>query len=176
MYYPLSIFSYTSQEYASLIHNALGKGAQHALLMYSEWFRSGKIEGNHPAFLNAQALYREICSLTDCSYPAVNASHQEGGTGKFLLKTKDQLEIESVIIPMQAGSTLCVSSQLGCKMGCSFCETGRMGLLRNLAVSEIVSQAFIAKFVLKTPIRNIVLWEWESLLIIMTMLWGPSAF
>ena len=59
------------------------------------------------------------------------------------------LETESVIIPMTSfgGSTwftLCVSSQVGCRMGCTFCETGRMGLLKNLSAGEIVRQRLVA--------------------------------
>ena len=60
------------------------------------------------------------------------------------------LETESVIIPMSsyrgsAWSTLCVSSQVGCRMGCTFCETGRMGLLRQLTGAEIVRQRLVAR-------------------------------
>ncbi|MGH7787978.1 MAG: 23S rRNA (adenine(2503)-C(2))-methyltransferase RlmN [Candidatus Binatia bacterium] len=60
------------------------------------------------------------------------------------------LETESVIIPMHSyrGSrwhTLCVSSQVGCRMGCTFCETARMGLVRNLTAAEIVSQFLVAR-------------------------------
>lgn len=57
---------------------------------------------------------------------------------------------------MQAGGTLCVSSQVGCRLGCAFCETGRMGLLRNLTPAEIISQVYIAKHHLKFNMRNIV--------------------
>jgi 23S rRNA (adenine2503-C2)-methyltransferase len=60
------------------------------------------------------------------------------------------LQTESVIIPMHSyrGSrwhTLCVSSQVGCRMGCTFCETARMGLLRNLTAAEIVNQFLVAR-------------------------------
>lgn len=71
-------------------------------------------------------------------------------------QTADQLEIESVLIPMQAGGTLCLSSQVGCRMGCTFCETGRMGLLRNLTTQEIVTQLFVARFILGFQVRNLV--------------------
>ncbi len=151
-----SIFSYSSLEFASLIRNCLGKGYQHALLIYQEWFRSGKITGNHPAFSNAQALLQQMRQVIDCTTLALVAERQDGNTGKFLLKTHDQLEIESVLIPMQAGGTLCVSSQVGCRMGCAFCETGRMGLLRNLTTAEIVNQLFIARFILGFQVRNLV--------------------
>ncbi len=149
----------------------LGKGAQHALLIYQEWFRTGLLLGQHPAFANAKKLFDTICSSVDWTIPALNLvhrplnsrdlgddvlKHQEGNTTKFLIKTQDQLDIESVIIPMQAGGTLCLSSQVGCRMGCTFCETGRMGLIRHLTVSEIVSQVFIARFILKASVRNLV--------------------
>ncbi len=151
-----SIFSYTSQEFASLIREKLGKGYQHALLAYQEWFRTGQLTGKNPAFLNAQGLLQAIEQLIDFSLPSLVGERQDGHTGKFLLKTSDQLEIESVLIPMQAGGTLCISSQVGCRMGCTFCETGRMGLLRNLTTSEIVSQLFVARFVMGFNVRNLV--------------------
>jgi 23S rRNA (adenine2503-C2)-methyltransferase len=72
------------------------------------------------------------------------------GVRKFCLNVgPGSLETESVIIPMRShrGSewnTLCVSSQVGCRMGCTFCETGRMGLLRNLEAHEIVLQRLAA--------------------------------
>ncbi|MEQ8280232.1 MAG: 23S rRNA (adenine(2503)-C(2))-methyltransferase RlmN [Deltaproteobacteria bacterium] len=80
-----------------------------------------------------------------------------GTTIKAVLKTHDDLEIECVRIPMGGGRyTLCVSSQVGCKLACAFCETGRMGLLRNLSVSEIVAQVVVAQTALGWPIKNIV--------------------
>lgn len=152
----VSILSQTCDSFASFICSQLGKGYVHASLLYQEWFRTGKITHTHPAFNNAKQLFQDIQALTETSLLPVIDLRQDGQTGKFLLKTQDQLEIESVLIPMQAGGTLCVSSQVGCRMRCSFCETGRMGLLRNLTAAEIVTQLFVARFILKCQIRNIV--------------------
>ena len=59
--------------------------------------------------------------------------------------------------PGAGGSwSLCISSQVGCRMGCAFCETGKMGLLRNLDVAEIVSQVFHARVTLQLRIANVV--------------------
>ena len=63
---------------------------------------------------------------------------------KFLLKLHDGQMIESVLMPEKTRVTLCLSSQVGCKRACSFCHTGRMGLIRNLSTAEIVSQLIIA--------------------------------
>lgn len=152
----VSIFSHPSKEFAALIKQYLGKGYQHALLLYQEWYRTGQLKGDHPAFANAQNLLQGMLRLIDCQTLALNATRDDGQTGKYLLKTADQLEIESVLIPMQAGGTLCLSSQVGCRMGCAFCETGRMGLLRNLSVQEIVNQLFVARFILGFQVRNLV--------------------
>ncbi|MBA3721369.1 MAG: 23S rRNA (adenine(2503)-C(2))-methyltransferase RlmN [Parachlamydiaceae bacterium] len=152
----ISILTHTRDSFANLIYQKLGKGYEHASIIYQEWYRQGQITGHHPAFKNAKNLLNDIVALTDFSYLSCANSTQEGQTGKFLLKTTDGMEIESVIIPMQAGNTLCVSSQVGCRMGCSFCETGRMGLLRHLEANEIVSQLFVAKFLFRATIRNIV--------------------
>ncbi len=80
-----------------------------------------------------------------------------GVTSKVVLRLDDGLEVEAVSIPMGHGRvTLCVSSQVGCKMGCTFCETGRMGLLRHLRTEEIVGQLLVAQHHLGWPVRNIV--------------------
>jgi 23S rRNA (adenine2503-C2)-methyltransferase len=91
----------------------------------------------------------------------IGAVIEEGATRKFTLRLADGRETESVILPMRSrvgrlSHTLCLSSQVGCAMGCAFCETARMGLLRGLSPAEIVSQWFIARHVLGAPVRNIV--------------------
>jgi 23S rRNA (adenine2503-C2)-methyltransferase len=85
------------------------------------------------------------------------------GTAKLLIKLeKDGLEIESVIIPWddRSKSTLCISSQVGCKQACTFCATGRMGKLRNLSTGEILAQMHWANKVIRLqemhPVDNIV--------------------
>lgn len=152
----IPITSLTHQEFTQQIFSVLGKGHIHAGMMYEEFFRTGIILGNDPAFKNAKSLFEDIHRMIDFSMPSLIEEKSDGVTGKVLLRTIDHFEIESVLIPMQAGGTLCVSSQVGCRMGCAFCETGRMGLLRNLTTAEIVSQVFIARHVLHFDFRNIV--------------------
>lgn len=134
----------------------MGKGALHAGLVYEQILRSGTVDRSLPAFANAQALIDSILEVTEISVPTGKKEACDGKTGKFLLTTPDSLEIETVVIPMQSGDTLCVSSQIGCRMGCSFCETGRMGLLRNLSASEITGQVFYALHTKQVRVRSIV--------------------
>lgn len=85
---------------------------------------------------------------------------QDGGVTKFAQRRADGLEIESVIIPMwRAGSrwtTLCVSSQVGCAMGCTFCETAQLGRLADLSATEIVGQVVAARHEFGADVRNVV--------------------
>ena len=67
------------------------------------------------------------------------------GTRKWLMRTPDGQEIETVFIPESDRGTLCVSSQVGCTLSCSFCHTGTMKLVRNLTPREIVGQVMVAR-------------------------------
>ncbi len=66
-------------------------------------------------------------------------------TQKWLLKFADAQEVESVFIPDHPRGTLCVSSQVGCTLACTFCHTGTQRLVRNLATSEIITQLLVAR-------------------------------
>ena len=65
------------------------------------------------------------------------------GTVKWLLKLKDGSEIETVYIPQDDRGTVCLSSQVGCTLNCSFCHTGTQALVRNLTSGEIIGQLMI---------------------------------
>ena len=81
------------------------------------------------------------------------------GTRKFLFELTDGNRIESVLIPEKSRITLCLSTQVGCALGCRFCLTGKTGFKRDLTVSEIVNQILAARENLPhgTSITNIVL-------------------
>jgi 23S rRNA (adenine2503-C2)-methyltransferase len=72
-------------------------------------------------------------------------ARSDDDTRKLLLALSDNRQIESVIIPTEGRTTLCVSSQAGCGMGCAFCATARMGLHRNLTAGEILGQIVAAE-------------------------------
>jgi 23S rRNA (adenine2503-C2)-methyltransferase len=106
------------------------------------------------------------------------------GTRKYLWRLRDGEAIESVLIPSGTRRTLCISSQAGCALGCSFCATGRMGFRRNLSVFEIAGQ--IREIVLRDPAEkptNIVfmgmgepLLNWPSVDATLTILNRPEGF
>lgn len=105
------------------------------------------------------------------------------GTEKFLFELKDKKTIESVYIPSEDRRTLCISTQVGCRMGCRFCLTARQGLLRNLTPSEIVSQVLHVQQLLDVRMTNIVMMgmgepfdNYENVLDTIDILKSPWAF
>lgn len=79
------------------------------------------------------------------------------GTIKYLFKMNDGEYVESVLMKYHHGNSICISTQVGCKMGCTFCATGQGGFKRNLTASEILSQVQSASIDSGEKISNIVL-------------------
>ena len=84
----------------------------------------------------------------------------QDGSRKLLLRLRDGLQIETVVIPEKDHFTLCISSQVGCSQGCRFCLTAQGGLVRNLSTAEIISQVRDVQLQLQLagdrPLTNIV--------------------
>jgi 23S rRNA (adenine2503-C2)-methyltransferase len=86
-------------------------------------------------------LRSSLASAFHLSTPEVLRQERSAdGTAKFLLRLEDGQLIESVFIPDTPANTFCLSTQVGCAMGCGFCLTGKMGIVRNLTAGEIVGQ------------------------------------
>lgn len=98
----------------------------------------------------------ELLELHFAHFTTTLAAEQRSkdGTVKLLLKLQDGHEIEAVIMKHTGRNTLCVSSQVGCQMGCTFCATGTMGIIADLWSGEILEQLAFANTV--APIRNVV--------------------
>ena len=76
---------------------------------------------------------------------------------KFLFKLQDDNKIEAVLMKHDYGNSLCISTQVGCNMGCHFCESGRLKKVRNLDASEMVLQILMVEECLKIRISHLVL-------------------
>lgn len=99
---------------------------------------------------------RTELDATACISEFIKPVVEEGGDGvrKYLFTLVDGESVESVLIPDEGRNTLCISTQVGCAMGCEFCLTGTFRLKRNLATAEIVNQVCAVKK--DAEIRNIV--------------------
>ena len=85
-----------------------------------------------------------MAEIFEAGLPEVLGEKAAGdGTRKFLLGLRDGRRIEAVYIPDGERRTVCLSSQVGCAIGCPFCLTGKMGLSRNLTAGEILGQLFV---------------------------------
>jgi 23S rRNA (adenine2503-C2)-methyltransferase len=142
---------YTANEFAERMHTICGRGKLQAVALYQGYIREGKIRDDLPEFWNAPRLYEQMTqAIHQHIDPVVQVCSEDRAT-KFLMETHDGFFIESVIMTMHCRKSLCLSSQIGCRMACAFCKTGQMGIKRNLTPEEIVQQMFAAQHLLKTP-------------------------
>ena len=106
-----------------------------------------KGERNFSQMSNLSKNYRELLSenfILDVP-KVISKQCSKDGTRKYLLQLAGGHEVEAVYIPEEGRGTLCVSSQVGCTLTCSFCHTGTQKLVRNLTPGEIVGQVLIAR-------------------------------
>ena len=88
-----------------------------------------------------RAKLKEKCRLTALTAEKVQVS-QADGTSKFLFRLYDGNLIESVLMKYHHGNSVCISSQVGCNMGCRFCASTLDGMVRNLTPSEMLDQIY----------------------------------
>lgn len=91
-----------------------------------------------------------------CNYNIIERQVSKDGTVKYLFDILDENAIETVLMTYKHGKTICVSSQVGCKMGCKFCASTGIAFIRNLTSGEIVEQLLAVQKDLNIKISNIV--------------------
>lgn len=92
----------------------------------------------------------------ECSIELAGEQVSKDGTKKYLFSLRDGNRIETVLIPEKTRNTLCISSQVGCALACTFCLTGTVGKIRNLSPSEIVEQYILVNRYCGDSVTNIV--------------------
>ncbi len=93
----------------------------------------------------SKSLRTQLSELAEIKSPEVVEQQKSAdGTRKWLVQLDKDNCVETVFIPEDGRGTLCISSQIGCALNCSFCATGKQGFNRNLSVSEIISQIWVA--------------------------------
>ncbi|MEJ2716455.1 MAG: 23S rRNA (adenine(2503)-C(2))-methyltransferase RlmN [Deltaproteobacteria bacterium] len=111
-----------------------------------KWIHQGLTESFQSMTNLSKSFREEISTRALIQFPEVlKILESNDGTTKFLLGLRDGCAIESVLIPGDDHDTLCISTQVGCSMGCRICRTARRGLVRNLTAGEIVSQLLVIR-------------------------------
>jgi 23S rRNA (adenine2503-C2)-methyltransferase len=123
-----------------------------------KWIHQGLSDSFDGMTNLSKTLREELSVKARIACPTVeDVRTSEDGTIKFLLRLDDGSRVETVLIPGEDHDTLCVSTQVGCAMGCRICRTAKMGFIRNLSAGEVVSQLLtVRRQVPESRISNIV--------------------
>ncbi len=110
----------------------------------------------------SKSLRDKLTTVAEVRFPEISYEKvSQDGTIKWLVRLFEGNNIEMVFIPDRDRGTLCVSSQVGCGLNCSFCSTGKQGFNRNLSLAEIIGQVFLARNRLRVlnanPLTNVVM-------------------
>jgi 23S rRNA (adenine2503-C2)-methyltransferase len=153
----MNLLGLTCDEVVGEVRRRYGRGPYHGEALYRAFYTFGRFDiGKLPEFAASPSLAEKV--RADLSFRLPQRVRQETleGVTKLVFRLADGLEIESVVVPMARHMTLCISSQVGCRMGCRFCQTGQMGLVRHLEADEIVAQVYAVKVLMGLDVRNVV--------------------
>jgi 23S rRNA (adenine2503-C2)-methyltransferase len=151
-----NFFGLTARDLESLI-GAIGNERYRARQLFQWVYQKGVFDFSAMTDIS-KSLRTLYASMFDMTLPLLEeVLPSRDGSTKFGLLMQDGRLIESVLIPEENRTTLCLSCQVGCRMGCRFCVTGRIGFIRNLSVSEIVTQVVrVKEYISPQRITNIV--------------------
>jgi 23S rRNA (adenine2503-C2)-methyltransferase len=153
----LNLLALTCGELTEEFHRRHGRGLFHAAALYLAFYRDPRLDiGKLPELAASGNLADEIQADLSVRLPEMVRQETQDAVTKLVFRLTDGLEIESVVIPTANRLTLCVSTQVGCRMGCRFCRTGHMGFQRNLQADEIVAQVYTVKVLMGLTVRNVV--------------------
>jgi 23S rRNA (adenine2503-C2)-methyltransferase len=133
-------FDYERSELAEIFRPSF-RATQIYKSVYQHWIDDFESMTDLP-----KAARAELAKEWDIKLPAVHRRFDSvDGTKRYLVRLNDGEFAETVFIPEESRNTVCISSQIGCALACTFCLTGQLGLTRNLSAGEILTQALIAQ-------------------------------
>ncbi len=126
-------------------------------LQVFEWLYQHKVN----SFLEMTNIKKEIQEKLEKDFSfrmiSIQKKQEDKGTKKYLFKLFDGNFVEAVLMEHDYGKSICVSSEVGCNMGCAFCESGRLKKVRNLESFEMVQQILLVEEDIKTRISSVVI-------------------
>jgi 23S rRNA (adenine2503-C2)-methyltransferase len=139
-----NFFEFTIHDLEDAI-GALGNEKFRARQLYKWVYNKGVLDFNEMTNIS-KSLRLVFGEMFHTGLPEIkDVLHSRDGSIKFGFATSEGRIMESVLIPEKDRNTFCVSSQIGCRMGCKFCITGKIGFVRNLSAAEMVGQIMAAK-------------------------------
>jgi len=149
-----AVISTTQQPRVNLLGLSLRQMEQYFLEMGEKKFRAQQVlKWIHHAGVTdisemtnlGKALREKLQAVAEVRPPEIVSQHDSSdGTRKWVIRVDGGGLVESVLIPESGRATLCVSSQVGCSLDCSFCSTGKQGFQRDLSAAEIIGQVWLA--------------------------------
>jgi 23S rRNA (adenine2503-C2)-methyltransferase len=139
----LNLLGLTHEKMIQFLESLGEKSFRAAQIM--KWIHLGGVDDFQEMSNISKSLRDKLTEVAEISVPEVTYKEfSKDGTRKWVLKLDQDNSIETVFIPTDGRGTLCVSSQVGCVLDCSFCSTGKQGFRRNLTAAEIVAQVWVA--------------------------------
>jgi len=139
----INLLDYNHQQMRALFIEMDEKPFRAAQVM--QWIHQAGFDTFEQMTNLGKTLRERLAAIAEIRLPEVVTCQQsQDGTHKWLLKLACGNSIEMVFIPEAKRGTLCVSSQVGCALNCSFCSTGKQGFNRNLTTAEIIGQVWLA--------------------------------
>ncbi len=136
---------------------ALGEPSFRAKQLF-DWLHNKRIERLSEATNLPLGLREKLTQHFSLDYPSIElVQTDKDTTEKFLLRLSDGNAIESVLMHHRHGDSLCISTQVGCRMGCTFCASAKAGFVRNMTVGELLSQVYLIASRCEKPPRHLVL-------------------
>ena len=151
----MNILSFTPTELKTLM-GEIGEPSYRAGQIFSQLHKGIALE----EMTNVGKATREkLCAVVDCSFPKIKRKLVSAidGTVKYLFSLSDGNCIESVVMKYEHGYTICISSQVGCRMGCKFCASTIAGRVRDLEAGELLGQIIASQRDMGIRISNVVM-------------------
>lgn len=153
----LNILALTYDGLCRELGDRYGRGDYHASAIFKELYvnLNGAVD-RAPAVVASRGLSEDLRRDLWFDPGTMVQEQRQDGITKFVIRLHDGETVESVVLSMVTHQTVCVSSQVGCRMGCRFCVTAKAGLRRNLTADEIVGQVWVARRRYGSHVRNVV--------------------
>ena len=151
----MNIYSMTIQELENYFEN-MNEKKYKAKQIY-DWLYKKRVENFDEMSNVKKTVIQKLKQDFKLQKPKILKIQHAKDVHKYLFELEDKNKVEAVLMNHDYGNSLCVSTQVGCNMGCAFCESGRLKKVRNLNVDEMVCQILLVEKMQKIRISHVVL-------------------